>query len=182
MKTMFVLLLVGMYSSLAPKSDPLSYDFGTKGEQNWYVLNDGVMGGLSQGTISFEKNLMRFEGKLSFENNGGFASIRSPWKDYDLSEFEGVRIRYRNTGVPFAITMEMDRRWFMPYFKGALELSEKFTEVSIPFSDFEAYRVGRATGVNPDASALASVIRLGLISNAKSKDDFVLEVDYIGFY
>ena len=44
---------------------------------NWAVVNDGVMGGESQGKfyIDTEGNGI-FEGTISLENNGGFASIQ----------------------------------------------------------------------------------------------------------
>ncbi|GEM80385.1 CIA30 family protein [Vibrio superstes] len=43
--------------------------------QQWQVVNDNVMGGISQGRFTFDGNHSRFEGELSLANNGGFSSV-----------------------------------------------------------------------------------------------------------
>ncbi|MDH3323720.1 MAG: CIA30 family protein, partial [Flavobacteriaceae bacterium] len=53
-------------------------DFGkTTGGQNWMIVNDDVMGGLSNSTAELTDSTLIFKGTLSLKNNGGFASIRS---------------------------------------------------------------------------------------------------------
>ena len=42
-----------------------------------WIVNDDVMGGLSQSRLRQDANGMFFEGLVSLENNGGFASMRS---------------------------------------------------------------------------------------------------------
>jgi hypothetical protein len=42
-----------------------------------WIVNDGVMGGVSQSSLRQDENGMFFEGVVSLENNGGFASMRS---------------------------------------------------------------------------------------------------------
>lgn len=44
----------------------------------WTTVNDPVMGGLSTSSISFGNGGLVFSGVISLENNGGFASARSP--------------------------------------------------------------------------------------------------------
>ena len=40
---------------------------------NWLVVNDNVMGGISESNIRFsENNTLVFQGRVSLENNGGF--------------------------------------------------------------------------------------------------------------
>lgn len=41
------------------------------------LVNDGVMGGVSQSSLRQDAQGMFFEGLISLENNGGFASMRS---------------------------------------------------------------------------------------------------------
>ena len=50
----------------------------------WQSINDGVMGGVSSGTMTVSPNGLVLEGELSLENNGGFASVRRNI-DEDLS-------------------------------------------------------------------------------------------------
>lgn len=42
------------------------------------IVNDGVMGGVSQSSLRLDPEGMFFEGTVSLENNGGFASMRFP--------------------------------------------------------------------------------------------------------
>ena len=49
----------------------------------WTTVNDPVMGGNSTSSIRFGLGGLEFSGTISLENNGGFASARSP-QDPDL--------------------------------------------------------------------------------------------------
>lgn len=49
----------------------------------WTTVNDPVMGGLSTSRITFGDGGLVFSGNVSLENNGGFASARSP-QDSDI--------------------------------------------------------------------------------------------------
>ena len=44
----------------------------------WTTINDPVMGGLSTSTVTFGDGGLVFSGTISLDNNGGFASTRSP--------------------------------------------------------------------------------------------------------
>ena len=54
--------------------------------QAWQPVNDGVMGGVSDGRFKItDQGTMEFFGTLSLENNGGFASVRSAAVTLDSS-------------------------------------------------------------------------------------------------
>lgn len=44
----------------------------------WTTVNDPVMGGRSSSGVAFDEGGLVFSGTISLENNGGFASARSP--------------------------------------------------------------------------------------------------------
>ena len=44
----------------------------------WTTVNDPVMGGMSTSSVTFGDGGLVFSGNVSLENNGGFASARSP--------------------------------------------------------------------------------------------------------
>jgi len=69
-----------------------------KTENKWRIVNDGVMGGLSSSKVSVEDDKIIFSGNVSLENNGGFASLRSPVKDYNFENFSGVEIKIKDDG------------------------------------------------------------------------------------
>ena len=65
----------------------------------WVVLNDTVMGGRSSATVTYVDETVQFQGLVSLENNGGFASIRT-LNSIDLSASTTVEIELVGTDVP----------------------------------------------------------------------------------
>lgn len=158
-------------------------DFGAScTDCDWYIVLDGVMGGRSDGTVTETAESIIFKGAISLENNGGFASYRSPYKSYDLSPFKEVHIRYKSTGQNFAFTLANYRRFYEPNFKASLPVTNgEWKEVVLLLASFKKYRLGNLLSGNPSSEELANVIRLGLISNDKKASDFRMEIDYIRF-
>ncbi|NND62714.1 MAG: CIA30 family protein, partial [Flavobacteriaceae bacterium] len=111
-----------------------SLDFGTNNDGNdWRIVNDDVMGGRSQSKKDLRENSLYFSGNVSLENNGGFASIRSPYDTYDLSEFETVTIRFRGTNRKFALSMDIHRAWYLPNYKHEFTPEgENWQEITVP--------------------------------------------------
>lgn len=158
-------------------------DFGKdKDGKSWRITNDGVMGGLSKGDYQFVDDGVVFAGTVSLENNGGFSSYKSSFKKTDLSAYSKVIIRYRSTTYTMGCTLEMDRRWYVPYYKVALKATNwKWMEAEIPFSEFDRYNIGSKTPGKPTKEELKKVLRVGFTSNEKRAGDFKIEIDYIKF-
>ena len=56
------------------------------GIENWIIVNDDVMGGISKSKLYIDKyNNLVFNGYLSLENNGGFASCRLNLNEENLA-------------------------------------------------------------------------------------------------
>jgi hypothetical protein len=70
---------------------------------SWQGFTDRVMGGLSEINAGLVQEggtfLLRMEGNLSLENNGGFVQVRLPFDTrrlgLDLRQYTGLRITYR---------------------------------------------------------------------------------------
>ena len=62
------------------------------GLENWRIVNDDVMGGISTSELYLndDKNLI-FNGNLSLENNGGFASSRMGFEKGILKEVKSFK-------------------------------------------------------------------------------------------
>ncbi|WP_339723715.1 CIA30 family protein [uncultured Paraglaciecola sp.] len=74
---MKTILLVLFIMQCANVSAQMKIDFSDPQELlYWYRVNDSVMGGVSQSNLRLEDDQTYFEGNLSLENNGGFASVR----------------------------------------------------------------------------------------------------------
>lgn len=76
----------------------LLIDCKSPGAEKWFeVINDKVMGGLSESRVTITPdNTALFEGELSLENKGGFASIRTYIGDLRGSSSAGIPPLRRN--------------------------------------------------------------------------------------
>ncbi|SHI20848.1 CIA30 family protein [Ferrimonas marina] len=69
----------------------------------WLPVNDDVMGGVSQSHFEVGGNLGVFSGRVSLENNGGFASVR---RATGLpSDTELLRIHVRGDGKSYQLRL-----------------------------------------------------------------------------
>ena len=157
-------------------------DFGkSEGSYGWRVVNDDVMGGRSTSNAYLTESSMYFEGEVSLQNNGGFASVRSPYGSNDLSDYQEVVIRARGTSRDFALSFDTSRAWYRPNYKFTFTPEEEWSEFRFKLSDLPQYRIGRPTGRTIAPEKLSSIKRLGIILYDKQAGPFWLEVDYIRF-
>lgn len=171
---------------LTYSEDALVVDFGEDGEESWYAVNDTVMGGVSDGDVSFGENSMVFEGAVSTDNNGGFASVRSPQDETDLSMYSRVLIRLKSEGQPFSMVIADSPLWYANQFKYDIVTSdEDWSTIEILFEDFEEYTLmtgyPEPTGAILTSEDAEEVIHMELMSKQFEDGDFRLEVDYIAF-
>jgi hypothetical protein len=95
------LFLLTLGSTLmAADGDRMLFDFtGPDAAKSWGNVNDGVMGGLSDGRFKINDDKeMEFFGTLSLDNNGGFASVRSRPKKLALEKGDALIARVRGDG------------------------------------------------------------------------------------
>lgn len=177
-----MLLLILVHFFLIQASIESTIDFTESDKfNNWQIINDGVMGGLSQGKIRFNEEGMVFSGFVSLENNGGFTSFRSPFQHIDLSGFESIQIKYKSSGLDCAISFDRSRRFWRPNHKLKLPVSSDWTTLNIPLSQLNEYRMGNLTGDQMSQEDLSQIIRIGFITDSKSAGEFSLQVAYIKF-
>ncbi|MBO74902.1 MAG: hypothetical protein CMD33_06490 [Flavobacteriales bacterium] len=165
--------------SIDSKSLPLVIDFVN--DQSWRPLNDGVMGGLSEGRITWDEG-MHWVGQTRLENNGGFSSVRAAWGEYNLKGLRAITIRCKGKGGPFKLTMEMSQRWWMPYAYASFEPSGEWQDHTIQAKDLtwsQAFTGDLET--LPLEQSLGSIIRLGFMKYDGTAQPFDLEVASIRF-
>ena len=89
---------------------PVLFDF-TDAESTapWQPINDGVMGGLSVGTLRFDpQGYAVFQGEVSFENNSGFASVRCLPRDFGIAGAEMLAIEALGDGKVYKLNLRTD--------------------------------------------------------------------------
>lgn len=158
------------------------YTFGSSGNtQEWFVINDGVMGGLSKGKLAMTESTTIFDGTVSLDNNGGFTAFRSPYGYYDLSAYTTVTIKARGKGQIIGFSLQMERPYYAPYFRSTFVAADDWQEFSFDLMDMPALRLGSPLGYTMTNADLSEVIRLGFITTEKVAGPFELEIEYVKF-
>lgn len=163
--------------------DSKKIDFPLPENQSWMIVNDDVMGGRSSAKAINQNRTVLFSGNLSLENNGGFASYRSPWAEMDLSQFEGIEIRVRGDGRTYGFSLNSDQRWWRPNHKFTFSSSSgQWLTIKMPLTEFDLIQVGERVRRGSLPMEFKNIIRMGFILSDKQPGAFEMEIDYVDFY
>ena len=147
---------------------------------SWQIINDGVMGGISRSEIAFtEHGSGLFQGVLSLENNGGFASVRQSGRSIDLSRYDGLQLQVTGDGRSYQLRLKTDNRFDGVSYRYRFTTKPgKQITVSAPFADFEPVFRGR---IVPDALPLdpAKIEQIGFLIADQKAGPFRLEIEWI---
>ncbi len=145
----------------------------------WQAINDGVMGGLSAGRMAPSEAGLRFEGELSLENNGGFASVRRSL-DGEIAQATGVRIALRGDGRRYQFRLRQDERYDGVAWRAEFSTNGDWQTVDLSFADFEPVFRGRRV---PDAGPVipARIRQIGFMVADRKAGPFALEIQSVEF-
>lgn len=148
--------------------------------KDWQTVNDGVMGGVSEGKAHRTAHkTLEFSGTLSLENNGGFASVRSKPRELSLEQGDVLIARVRGDGRQYSMNLYVPSPLIAFSYRARVEtIKDEWIEVRLPLDRFVATHFGRpvqGTGqVDPRA-----INSLGFLLADKKAGPFRLEVDWI---
>jgi hypothetical protein len=157
------------------------FDFGEpRSERRWVAVNDGVMGGVSEGRLrATGDGTVAFEGNLSLANNGGFASVRSRAQRVDLSQGSGLSLLVRGDGRRYKLGLKNDAFPDGVTYRAAFETEPgEWRTIRLRFADFVPSYRGR---IVRDARPLdlARVASFDLMISDKQAGPFRLELSRI---
>ncbi len=147
--------------------------------RQWQAVNDGVMGGRSDGRfqINGEGNL-EFFGTLSLANNGGFASVRSRATSLNLKSGDSIVMKVRGDGREYTLNLyTSSRRTAFSYRVTFPTTRDEWTEIRVPLSKFVATSFGRVVSNQPLQPS--EVSGLGVLLGDKKAGPFKLEIESI---
>lgn len=156
----------------------LDFD-GSRGE-DWEIVNDGVMGGRSEGFVQVEDGTLRFHGNL-VTRGGGFTSVRKAG-DHDLAGYDGLELRVRGNGRTFEVEVNDGQRygWRSVSRRAPFPTTGEWRTVRVPFSSLRATVFGRPVDV--PSVRLSEVGRIGFYIVDGKDGPFELEVHSVGAY
>jgi monofunctional biosynthetic peptidoglycan transglycosylase len=145
----------------------------------WQTVNDGVMGGISSSRMVEADGVLSFEGELSLENNGGFASVRR-LVDADLSQVTGVRLEVRGDQRTYQFRLRQNDRFDGVAWRTEFTTTKEWQTVELSFDQFVPVFRGRRV---PDAGPVvpASIKQVGFLLADKTPGAFKLQIRSITF-
>ncbi|MFM7242972.1 MAG: CIA30 family protein [Planctomycetaceae bacterium] len=156
-------------------------DFAGPGAaQQWQAVNDGVMGGVSDGRFKItEDKTMVFFGTLSLENNGGFASVRTRPTALDIEAGDTLVVRAKGDGREYVLNIYTKSRQMAFSYRAPLPTTKgEWHEVQIPLADFIPTSFGRRVlGMGPVEPS--QINGLGLMLSDKQPGPFTMEVEWV---
>jgi NADH dehydrogenase [ubiquinone] 1 alpha subcomplex assembly factor 1 len=175
-----LVILVTTAAGTRKKESMTIIDF-SRGEVTWPHINDGVMGGVSSGEMSAGEGYATIRGTVSFDNNGGFSSVRSAAVVHDLSTFGGLVLRVRGDGKRYGFRLKTDASFDGVSYQVQIEPpAGEWTEISVPFTDFIPVYRGRVVPDHPplDPSRIAT---FGLIIS-RQEGPFRIDIESVRGY
>jgi monofunctional biosynthetic peptidoglycan transglycosylase len=173
-----------MTSARMEPAEHMLIDFKNADErENWQIINDDVMGGVSRSEIIFnDTGTATFQGRISLENNGGFASTRRKPHSYGLDGFIGLHVRIRGDGKEYQLRVRTDNRFDgISYRYRFATQPEIWLNIRAPFSKFVPTFRGRilsdVSPISPD-----QIQQVGFLIADKQAGNFHLEIDWIKAY
>lgn len=157
-------------------------EFNLDETSRWLVINDGVMGGLSQGQfIGNGAQGALFQGEVSLANNGGFTSVRSQPRDYDLAGYRGIRLKVRGDGNAYQFRLQAHERIDDISYRYRFDTRDgEWQNVEMPFSAFVPVYRGRELPRQPVSPA--RIRQLGFLIADGQAGAFRLEIGGIEAY
>ena len=135
------LALLMVTTAMAEDTPIPLFDFtGADSAKEWQTVNDGVMGGVSEGKFKItDKKTMEFFGTLSLANNGGFASVRSKAKKLNLEKGDTLVAKVKGDGREYSLNLYPNKpRVAFTYRATVQTKKDEWIEVKFPLDKFEA--------------------------------------------
>ena len=157
------------------------FDFAVPGTApEWQAVNDGVMGGVSDGQFGIkDSKTLAFFGTLSLANNGGFASVRTRPRNPGLRPGDVIVVRVRGDGRQYSLNLYLRRPQTAFSYRAAVPTKkDEWVEIGLPMGEFVATSFGR---VVTDAGPVAptEITAVGFMLADKMAGPFRLEVEWV---
>ena len=149
----------------------------------WMVVNDDVMGGVSRSNVKLHSDgHLLFDGEVSTNYGGGFASVRTDYKNWEIEKYEGFILRVKGDGKTYQFRCRLGNNInqiaYRHYFQAD---NEDWQEIILPFKEFLPTYRGRVLTNIPKLDP-KGIKQFGFMISDKQVGKFHLKIDWIGVY
>lgn len=154
----FTLLLISFFMTVPPHAQSIVNFDNQKDLNKWYIVNDGVMGGLSKGYLKLtDGGYALFSGYVSLDNNGGFTSIRYDMKLIEFDNKSKFVIKVKGDGKDYQFRVKSDSNQRYSYIK-TFSTTGEWQTIEIAFNDMYPSFRGRILDLpNYDGDTAAEI-------------------------
>ena len=115
---------------------------------SWYIVNDDVMGGVSSSYFDINKDGNAvFNGEISLENNGGFASIRHVSKPIFIGDKTTITVNLKGDGKEYQLRIKANNNDYYSFVK-TFKTSGNWELINIKLKDMYSTYRGRKLDMN----------------------------------
>lgn len=140
--------------------------------ETFRVINDDVMGGVSTSRVRSTDGAIVFEGEVSLDNNGGFASFRGPVRFSEKST--ALLVTVRGDGQRYKLTLKVDDSASTPQYQAAFVAPRDWQTLRFEAADFAASYRGRT--IAAPIVRFVDVRYIGLLVSDKQSGPFKIEL------
>lgn len=158
--------------------DKLLFDFGNRcAIDGWHAIDDRVMGGASQSRLRYDPaGHAVFEGKVSLEQNGGFASVRCEAAQLGLHGAVACEIDVRGEGKHFKLSLFTEDAFDAQSYRAAFTpRANAWHAIRLPMQAFRATFRGREVAGAP-ALDPARLRQIGIMIAGRQAGSFALDI------
>jgi NADH dehydrogenase [ubiquinone] 1 alpha subcomplex assembly factor 1 len=147
---------------------------------SWSPIDDRVMGGISSSTLQYDPaGHAVFNGTVSLERNGGFASVRSSPAARGLPGAAACMVELRGESKQFKLSLLTDEGFDGPNYQASFTPSgTDWQTLRLPLATFRASFRGREVAGAP-ALDPACIRQVGLMIAARQAGPFALHIKRI---
>jgi hypothetical protein len=154
-----------MAAELLVIQDPQQNGFASALDMPWQLITDGVMGGVSSGTLEKDtiegKQCIRLRGNISLKNNGGFIQAAldiGATPVANTSAYQGIMLEVYGNDEEYNLHLRSKDVW-LPWqsYRASFVAPAKWQIIKLPFSIFSGYRIRKPLD-------LAHLTRIGIVA------------------
>lgn len=157
--------------------DVVIFDFSIDNLNNWQIINDNVMGGISTSSMEVNENKQGvFFGYVSTENNGGFAMVRLQTKIKNVMNHKEIILYVQGDGKDYQFRLKPDDKLRFSYIH-TFKTTKEEQKIVLKIKDFyPSYRGKKLNIGNFNADKINEIAFL--IGNKKD-ESFKLKIKKI---
>ncbi len=135
-------------------------------KNKWIFITDGVMGGISSGSLNFlninNKIVAHMSGEVSTKNNGGFIQIRRDLQNINLAKLRNISLFAKGNNDEYFIHIRTNKT-ILPwqYYSIKFFVNDKYTKIILPISKFKKSNFLLPSKISPEDIKSIAVVAYG---------------------